>query len=68
VQNELRRIALATGAQILDPRDTLCVGLECAATDADGKPLYKDTNHVRPFYALSHGGFIDQVLLSVNAP
>jgi len=68
VQGELRRIALATGAQILDPRDTLCDGLECAATDADGKPLYRDTNHVRPFYALSHAGFIDQVLLSPNAP
>jgi peptidoglycan/LPS O-acetylase OafA/YrhL len=68
VQGELRRIAMQTGAQILDPRDTLCDGLECAASDADGRPLYKDTNHVRASYARTHAGFIDQVLLSANAP
>ena len=68
VQRELRRIALESGARILDPRDSLCDGLECAATDTDGKPLYKDTNHVRPFFARTHAGFIDQVLLSANDP
>jgi SGNH domain (fused to AT3 domains) len=65
---ELRRIAADAGAQILDPRDTLCDGSECAATAADGAPLYKDTNHLRPFFALAHANFIDQVLVPSSEP
>jgi hypothetical protein len=67
VQAELRRIAVQAGAQILDPRDSLCAGFECAANFADGIPLYKDNNHIRPFFARMHAGFLDQVLLSANA-
>ena len=63
VVSKLREIAAATGAQIVDPTDTLCDPMACATTSTDGRPLYMDSNHVRPFFARERAVFLDQMLL-----
>jgi hypothetical protein len=64
VVSELRAIAAATGARIVDPAEFLCAAQTCAATTAAGVPLYLDNNHLRPFFARSSARFIDDMLLA----
>jgi peptidoglycan/LPS O-acetylase OafA/YrhL len=59
----LSAIAAGSGAQIIDPRATLCSGLDCPATGADGLPLYLDSNHLRAGYARERASFVDELLL-----
>jgi peptidoglycan/LPS O-acetylase OafA/YrhL len=68
VVRKLREIAAATGADIVDPTDTLCDPMACATTSADGRPLYMDSNHVRPFFARERAVFLDEMLLQVAMP
>jgi len=55
----LRRIGEAAGATVIDPMDILCRKDSCLATLPDGTPIYKDTDHLRPFYVRAAAGFID---------
>jgi hypothetical protein len=63
----LRELAAQSGAKILDPRDSLCEATLCAAVAADGMPLYKDSNHLRPFFARERASFLDPILLGPPA-
>jgi len=63
VVRKLRAIAAATGAEIVDPSDTLCNPLTCATISTDGTPLYSDSNHLRPFFARERAAFLDPMLL-----
>jgi peptidoglycan/LPS O-acetylase OafA/YrhL len=62
LMNRLREIAARTGAQVIDPRSTLCDGMMCPATAADGTPLFIDSNHLRAAFAREHATFLDQTL------
>lgn len=62
----LRIIATETGARIVNPRETLCDKLICAAVAPDGRPLYRDSNHLRPFFARERAVFVDEILLGPN--
>lgn len=35
---------------IIDPRDQVCPDNICKPFNAHGKPIYKDSNHMRPYY------------------
>jgi peptidoglycan/LPS O-acetylase OafA/YrhL len=59
----LRSIAAQTGATAVDPVVTLCVGLVCPSTGADGLPLYVDSNHLRSSFARDRASFVDEMLL-----
>jgi peptidoglycan/LPS O-acetylase OafA/YrhL len=63
VVSQLRAIAEAAGAQVIDPADTLCDARDCAATAAGGAPLYLDSNHLRPSFARSGATFVDDMLI-----
>jgi peptidoglycan/LPS O-acetylase OafA/YrhL len=63
VVQKLRMLAAASGAEIVDPGDTLCDSMACATTAADGRPLYRDANHLRPFFARERAIFLDEMLL-----
>ena len=67
VTSWLRDIAARTGARAVDPLSTLCDGMICPATDADGLPRYIDSNHLRGFAASKHASFIDDMLLGGNS-
>jgi peptidoglycan/LPS O-acetylase OafA/YrhL len=59
----LRNIAAQTGAMVVDPRVTLCDGLICPSSGADGLPLYVDSNHLRGSFARAQASFLDEMLL-----
>lgn len=65
-QDALRRrladVALAAGAVLIDPVAALCVNHYCPVLAADGKPIYTDDNHYRPFYVTENADFIDVTL------
>jgi peptidoglycan/LPS O-acetylase OafA/YrhL len=63
LMSRLREIAARAGAQVLDPRSTLCAGMMCPAVAADGTPLFIDSNHLRASFAREHASFLDETLL-----
>lgn len=63
LMSRLREIAARAGAQVLDPRSTLCAGMMCPAVAADGTPLFIDSNHLRASFAREQASFLDETLL-----
>ena len=63
LMDRLRAIAARTGAQVLDPRSTLCAGMTCPAVGSDGTPLYIDSSHLRASFARERASFLDETLL-----
>lgn len=63
IQNELKQLAEKAGAKVLNPLSLLCHKGLCRATLANGKPIYKDTSHLRPFFVKRYASFIDKPLL-----
>lgn len=62
LENELSKLAAATGATALAPGPLICPGDACARADAQGRPIYKDDNHIRPFYVRERMDVIDPVI------
>jgi peptidoglycan/LPS O-acetylase OafA/YrhL len=67
IASELRRVAQATGAKLIDPLDTLCGGRGCPGVLPDGVPIYKDGAHLNPAYVRSHVMFLDGVLRNAGS-
>jgi peptidoglycan/LPS O-acetylase OafA/YrhL len=63
VMNRLRDIAAQTGAQVVDPRSTLCDQMICPAAGPDEMPLYLDSNHLSGYAARQRASFVDAMLL-----
>jgi hypothetical protein len=59
LQVELAALGRRAGAEIVDPFAATCVGDSCRVTSETGQPLYKDTSHFNPDWAVSHANFID---------
>jgi peptidoglycan/LPS O-acetylase OafA/YrhL len=60
---ELLKVAKQAKVKIIDPVDYLCKDGHCRSLDKDGKPIYKDNNHLRASYAMDNATFIDQAIL-----
>ena len=62
-QLELRQkmigVARQSGATIIDPFGAVCGLNKCRATSETGQPLYKDSGHFNPDWAINHADFID---------
>ncbi len=58
----VRRAVLAAGAEVIDPLPVLCPEGICPAVSSDGRPLYRDWSHMRPFYVRDRATYMDQVL------
>jgi hypothetical protein len=58
---EIGRIARLNGARVVDPFGYLCAPTSCPA-QIDGHPVYKDEDHIRPFFIREHALFIDDIL------
>jgi peptidoglycan/LPS O-acetylase OafA/YrhL len=63
VSTKLREIAGLTGATIIDPINTFCNELICPSTMPDGEPIYSDSDHIRPFFAMEYLRFLDETIL-----
>lgn len=62
LNNELRMIALESGAQVIDQVSSLCPDYRCSRLDKDGRPIYKDENHLRSSFVRENGSPIDAAL------
>ena len=51
-----------SGAEVLDAASDLCRGDICKTKMPDGAPIYQDSNHMRPFFVVGHGNFLDVTL------
>jgi len=61
-QQEIRRFLIDLGKHnnviIIDPIKHFCENNQCI-TMLSGKPIYKDSNHIRPFYVRDHIKYMD---------
>jgi peptidoglycan/LPS O-acetylase OafA/YrhL len=60
VRKRLLSVIEGNGATAIDPSTTLCPNAVCPVLDSQGRPLYKDGLHMRPFYVRENAGYIDQ--------
>ena len=63
----LREVAARSGAVVIDPREALCTGMTCPATNTRGMPVHVDSNHLTATFARQHATFIDTILLAPAA-
>ena len=63
LNERLKRIAASSGAEAIDVLAQLCKSGECVRSMPDGTPVYKDREHLRPFYVREHAGYLDRVFL-----
>jgi peptidoglycan/LPS O-acetylase OafA/YrhL len=68
LNDRLRAIALAAGAEPIDAVGQLCREGRCLRTMPDGAPAYLDSNHLRPAYIRDHARYVDPVFLAPAAP
>lgn len=64
LNERLREIASRSNAHIIDPSEFLCKDRSCIAFSENGTPIYKDENHIRPFFLRDHADIFDQTLAS----
>lgn len=60
---ELTKIGVKNGAEIINPVDFLCDGKRCSLLNKEGVPLYKDSSHLTASGARTDAIFIDKTLL-----
>ncbi len=58
----LKAIARRTGVRIIDPSEYLCDDQRCMVTTESGKPIYRDREHLRPFFVEQQAGYMDVTL------
>jgi peptidoglycan/LPS O-acetylase OafA/YrhL len=60
IDERLKRLAGAVGAQVIDPSDWLCTPSVCPSADERGRPLYKDESHLRASVARERFPAVDR--------
>jgi hypothetical protein len=63
---KLIQVAQQTGANVIDPIQSLCDHLTCPAVSPDGEPIYVDGAHIRPSYARANVSYLDETVLDAN--
>lgn len=58
----MRAVAERSGAIVLDPNAVLCSGATCRRMTGPLSPIYKDSNHLRPFFVKAELGLIDETV------
>jgi peptidoglycan/LPS O-acetylase OafA/YrhL len=62
VNARLIRAARIGGATVIDPVDFLCGPTACPTVSNQGKPIYRDNNHMRASFVRERATYIDSVL------
>jgi hypothetical protein len=62
IDADLMRIARESGATIINPVDFLCTPERCEALDREEKPIYENSDHLRPSFVRNHAQFMDQTV------
>jgi hypothetical protein len=61
VYDDVGQVAIAAGAVLISPMDSLCSEDHCPAVEASGDPIYKDAAHLRPRFVRDHVAYLDGV-------
>ena len=61
MRNRLIQIAARTGAIVIDPIASMCPALMCPTQSNAGRPIYRDTDHIRATYARDSATFLDVI-------
>jgi hypothetical protein len=59
LHERMRQIALRAGAQVIDPIPTLCPDGQCIRLTIDGRPIYRDSDHLTASYAREYARYMD---------
>ena len=62
VRDRLTQVARDAGARVIDPLDVMCPDESCPVIADDGRLIYKDAIHFRPFWIEQRASFIDEIL------
>ena len=62
VNARLMEAARIGGATVIDPVDFLCGPTACPTVSNQGKPIYRDNNHMRASFVRERATYIDSVL------
>ncbi|MGO9392899.1 SGNH hydrolase domain-containing protein, partial [Rhodoblastus sp.] len=62
VVSALRASVSTSNVEIIDPMNFLCKEGRCPVLAADGRPLYKDGGHLRPFAVREKAAFLDKIV------
>lgn len=68
LRDRLVAMARRAGFEVIDPLPSLCdpgVGT-CRRMTADGKPIYKDSNHLRPFFVRDQADYLDRAFVATH--
>jgi hypothetical protein len=68
LNDRLRAIAQASGAEAIDATAVLCKDDQCIRTMPDGSPAYKDADHLRPRYTREEASYFDRTVRAVQQP
>jgi len=68
INTKLRVVAKQAGASVIDPVEWLCEATLCPVVSADGEPIYRDSNHLRPSYVRDHVKYLDQTMDDTGGP
>ncbi|RRH85080.1 acyltransferase [Variovorax beijingensis] len=64
LNEQLKALARASGAEPIDVMARLCTGGQCLRATPDDAPVYKDREHLRPAYVRQYADYLDGVLLA----
>lgn len=62
VNNAIRKVAIESGAEIIDPIDFLCDKNKCISSDSMGFPIRIDDRHLRPGFVEKQLKYLDFTL------
>ncbi|MDE2029716.1 MAG: acyltransferase [Alphaproteobacteria bacterium] len=62
LENELAARLLPTGAVVIDQAHLVCPNNLCISVDDLGRPIYKDSSHMRPFFIRERMDALDKIV------
>lgn len=66
LEDEMKLLLSDSGAVVLEQSELICPMINvCSSLDSLGRPIYKDDNHIRPFYIREMMNVIDLVILKI---
>jgi peptidoglycan/LPS O-acetylase OafA/YrhL len=68
LNDQLRRIAISSGAKVIDVVANICKDGQCLKNMPDHRPAYVDAGHFRATYAREFANYLDPVFLSDGQP
>lgn len=62
LEDDLIKRLHGTGAVVVDSAEIICPKNICSSLDASGRPIYKDSDHIRPFFVTEKMNILDNIL------